>query len=348
MLAFLAAFDVGDRVALARPGYPAYKNILSALGCEVVELDCGPETRYQPTVSQLTRRTTAAGSTGHGRAPANPTGTMITPAELAAIAEWCADHDVRLISDEIYHGIAYSDEVAQATAATYLGQGAVVVNSFSKYWAMTGWRLGWLRAARRPGRAGRRPRGQRGALPPALAQHAGIAAFTPEGYAAAAENVGAVRGVARPCSLERLGELGWRPVAPADGAFYLYGDIAVVRAGLRHLVRPAPRRGRRRHHTWDRLRRGAGARLGAAVVRVVAGHGVARGGPDRGLAQDALIGVRLSRGGAAPRGAPPTRSPAPRARRRRRRSPRSDRPRRRTRAGWRPSSPGPAHRARCG
>ncbi|WP_125775713.1 pyridoxal phosphate-dependent aminotransferase [Antribacter gilvus] len=230
VLAFLAAFDVGDRVALARPGYPAYKNILAALGCEVVELDCGPETRYQPTVSQLQEAYYGGGLDGLVVAsPANPTGTMITPAELAAVADWCADHDVRLISDEIYHGIAYSDEVAQATAVAYTEQGAVVVNSFSKYWAMTGWRLGWLVLPDELVGPVDALAGNVALSPPALAQHAGIAAFTVEGYAAAAANVQRYA-ASRAALLERLPDLGWSPVAPADGAFYLYGNIS--RTGL--------------------------------------------------------------------------------------------------------------------
>jgi aspartate/methionine/tyrosine aminotransferase len=226
VLAFLAAFDVGDRVALARPGYPAYKNILSALGCEVVELDCGPQTRYQPTVSQLMEAYYGGGLDGVVVAsPANPTGTMITPAELDAIAGWCADHDVRLISDEIYHGIAYTDDVQQSTAASYTDRGAVVVNSFSKYWAMTGWRLGWLVLPDELVGPVDALAGNVALSPPALAQHAGIAAFTPEGYAAAAENVAAYA-ASRAALLDRVDELGWRPVAPADGAFYLYGNVS--------------------------------------------------------------------------------------------------------------------------
>ncbi|WP_418275491.1 pyridoxal phosphate-dependent aminotransferase [Isoptericola jiangsuensis] len=226
LLAFLAAFDVGDRVALARPGYPAYKNILAALGCEVVELDCGPETRYQPTVSQLMGAYYDGGLDGLVVAsPANPTGTMIAPAELAAVAGWCAEHDVRLISDEIYHGISYGDDVQQATAATYTGQGAVVVNSFSKYWAMTGWRLGWLVLPDELVAPVDALAGNVALSPPALAQHAGVAAFTAEGYAAAGENVAAYA-ASRAALLDRVDELGWRPVAPADGAFYLYGNIA--------------------------------------------------------------------------------------------------------------------------
>ena len=183
MLAFLAAFDVGDRVALARPGYPAYKNILAALGCEVVELDCGPETRYQPTVAQL--------EAVEGRldglvvaSPANPTGTMIREEELAALAGWCADRGVRLVSDEIYHGITYGGP-RPSTAAQYLDRGAVVVNSFSKYWAMTGWRLGWMLLPEDLVASVDALAGNVALCPPALAQHAGVAALSPQGYAAA-------------------------------------------------------------------------------------------------------------------------------------------------------------------
>jgi aspartate/methionine/tyrosine aminotransferase len=226
VLAFLAAFDVGDRVALARPGYPAYKNILAALGCEVVELDCGPETRYQPTVSQLMEAYYGGGLDGVMVAsPANPTGTMIAPAELDAVARWCAEHEVRLISDEIYHGIAYSREVQQATAALHTGRGAVVVNSFSKYWAMTGWRLGWLVLPDELVGPVDALAGNVALSPPALAQHAGIAAFSAAGYAAAAENVERYT-TSRTALLDRVDELGWRPVAPADGAFYLYGNVS--------------------------------------------------------------------------------------------------------------------------
>lgn len=234
MLAFLAAFDVGDRVALARPGYPAYRNILTSLGCEVVELDCGPETRYQPTISQLQEAYYAGGLDGLVVAsPANPTGTMIPADELAALARWCEEFDVRLVSDEIYHGITYdepgTDAVATATAASYLGSGAIVVNSFSKYWAMTGWRLGWLVLPDDLVSAVDALASNVALCPPALAQHAGTAAFSAEGYAAARANVEQYR-ESRRLVLDRLDELGWDPVAPADGAFYVYADVS--RSGL--------------------------------------------------------------------------------------------------------------------
>src|SRR4051794_20141662 len=223
MLAFLAAFDVGDRVALAVPGYPAYANILAALGCEVVVLPCGPETRYQPTVAQLE----ALEQPVEGlvlASPANPTGTMIDPDELAALAQWCGDRGVRLVGDEIYHGITYGS-AATATAAHYLDRGAVVVNSFSKYWAMTGWRLGWLVLPDDLVSAVDALAGNVALCPPALAQHAGVAAFSPDGYAAARENVERYA-AAREHLLGRLPELGWSRIAPADGAFYLYADIS--------------------------------------------------------------------------------------------------------------------------
>ncbi len=225
LLAFVAAFDVGDRVVLARPGYPAYRNILTALGCDVVELDCGPATRYQPTVEQLDTLHAEAPVAGLVVAsPANPTGTMIEAAELEGLSRWCADHGVRLVSDEIYHGITYGGP-GLATAATHLDDGAIVVNSFSKYWAMTGWRLGWLVLPDDLVGAVDALASNVALCPPALAQHAAVAAFTEEAYAAAAANV-ATYATSRGLLLARIAELDWDPVAPADGAFYLYGDVS--------------------------------------------------------------------------------------------------------------------------
>lgn len=224
-LAFLAAFDPGDRVALARPGYPAYRNILTALGCEVVELACGPLTRFQPTVEML--------ASAHARepldgvvlaSPANPTGTMLDPAELGGIAHWCAEHDVRLVSDEIYHGINYT-EAQIATAAQFVSSGAIVVSSFSKYWAMTGWRLGWLILPEDLVGPVDALAGNFSLCPPTLAQHAGIAALSPAGMAAARQGVTGFA-TARDLLMASLPELGWTNVAPADGAFYLYADVS--------------------------------------------------------------------------------------------------------------------------
>ena len=188
LLAFLAAFDVGDRVALAVPGYPAYANILAALGCEVVTLPCGPETRYQPTVAQLE----ALDAPVDGlvvASPANPTGTMID-AGRAGRARGLVRRARRAAGqrrDLPRHHLRLGDD--RRPPRRYLDRGAVVVNSFSKYWAMTGWRLGWLVLPDDLVTAVGALAGNVALCPPALAQHAGVAAFSPAGYAAARENV---------------------------------------------------------------------------------------------------------------------------------------------------------------
>jgi aspartate/methionine/tyrosine aminotransferase len=138
-LAFLAAFEPGDRVALAAPGYPAYRNILSALGLETVLIEVGENAHYQPNPELLADIPNLAGLIV--ASPANPTGTMIAPAELARLADYCRERGIRLVSDEIYHGIVY--EGAAETARAF-GREAIIVNSFSKYYSMTGWRLGWM------------------------------------------------------------------------------------------------------------------------------------------------------------------------------------------------------------
>ena len=132
-LAFLAAFEPGDRVALAAPGYPAYRNILSALGLETVLLEVGENAHYQPSPELLADYPDLAGLII--ASPANPTGTMIAPAELRRLSDYCRGRGIRLVSDEIYHGITY--EGAAATARAF-GRETIVVNSFSKYYSMTG------------------------------------------------------------------------------------------------------------------------------------------------------------------------------------------------------------------
>jgi aspartate/methionine/tyrosine aminotransferase len=224
MLAFLAAFDVGDRVALARPGYPAYANILRALGCEVVELPCGPETRWRPTVEQLDALDAPIdGLVVAG--PANPTGTVIDRAALDALVGWSADHGVRLVSDEIYHGVTYSG--GRGTSAREFGEESIVVSSFSKYWGMTGWRLGWLLLPEDLAAPVDALAGNVALCPPALAQHAGVAAFSEAGYAAARDNV-TQYAASRRLVLDRLPDVGWSRVAPADGAFYVYADVSAT------------------------------------------------------------------------------------------------------------------------
>src|SRR6201996_3741472 len=139
-LAFLAAFNPGDRIAMAAPFYPPYVNILTALGMTPVILEAGLDTRFQPSVAMLERLDPPPDGLIVA-SPSNPAGTMLHPDELAALAAWCDGAGVRLISDEIYHGLNYDSPIA--TAAAVSGS-AVVVNSFSKYFSMTGWRIGWL------------------------------------------------------------------------------------------------------------------------------------------------------------------------------------------------------------
>ena len=223
LLAFLAAFEPGDRVAIARPGYPCYRNVLSALGCEVVELATGPESRFQPTVDMLE----ALDPPVQGlvvASPANPTGTMLAPEELAALASWCEASGVQLISDEIYHGISYADARRDA-CAWETSREAVVFHSFSKYFSMTGWRLGWMLVPRRLRRAVDVLTGNFTICPPVLAQHAAVAAFTEASYA---EVDGHVERYAenRALLLDGLPRLGLDRLAPADGAFYIYADVS--------------------------------------------------------------------------------------------------------------------------
>jgi aspartate/methionine/tyrosine aminotransferase len=223
LLAFLACFDVGDRVAIASPGYPCYRNILSALGCEVVEIPCGPETRFQPTVQMLDYLDPPVQGVIVA-SPANPTGTVIPPDELAAIASWCESRGARLISDEVYHGLVYAGAPA-VSCAWATSRDSVVVNSFSKYFAMTGWRLGWLLVPQELQRAVDRLTGNFTICPPALAQYAAVAAFTSESIA---ESDALLRHYAanRQMLLDGLRGLGIDRVAPTDGAFYVYADVS--------------------------------------------------------------------------------------------------------------------------
>lgn len=221
LLAFLAAFEAGDRVAIARPGYPCYRNVLTALGCEVVELPTGPESRFQPTVAMLE----ALDQPAQGlivASPANPTGTMLNPTELAGLAHWCETNGVQLISDEIYHGITYGS--ASGSCAWETSREAVVFDSFSKYFCMTGWRVGWMLVPERLRRAVDVLAGNFTICPPVLSQHAAIAAFDEDSYAECDANV-ARYAENRRLLLEGLPHLGIDRLAPADGAFYVYADI---------------------------------------------------------------------------------------------------------------------------
>lgn len=218
LLSFLAAFDVGDRVAIAAPGYPAYRNILSAVGLEPVSLASGPEHRFQPTPELLD---------GDGRAidgllvasPANPTGTMLPPEALKELIDYCAARRMHFISDEIYHGITYG---ARAATALSLTDEAIVINSFSKYFCMTGWRLGWMVVPERLVRPVECLAQNLFVSPSALSQLAAIEAFEC-GEELDANVVRYARN--RALLLDQLPAAGFDRMAPADGAFYLFADV---------------------------------------------------------------------------------------------------------------------------
>ena len=220
VLAFLAAFDPGDRVALAAPGYPGYRHILSTFGIEPVILEAGPETRFQPSVELIE----AAGGSLDGlivASPSNPAGTMLSAADLARLADYCTEHGIRLVSDEIYHGLAFGEKAA--TAAAHCDNGAIVINSFSKEFSMTGWRLGWMVVPEDLMRAVECLAQNLFVSPPTLSQQAAVAAF--ECYDELDANV-ARYARNRALLLDELPKAGFDALAPADGAFYIYADVS--------------------------------------------------------------------------------------------------------------------------
>jgi aspartate/methionine/tyrosine aminotransferase len=221
LLSFLSAFEVGDRVAMVRPGYPAYRNLLSALGCEIVEFAADERTRFQPTTALLDELGPIKGLIV--ASPSNPTGTVLPAGELAAIDGWCSSRGVQLISDEIYHGIAYDGDAVGSSWQS--GRESLVLGSFSKYFAMTGWRLGWMLVPQRLHRAVEVLSGNFAICPPAIAQYAAVAAFEPESYAELDGHVAHYRSN-RDLLVDGLKRIGLHKVAPIDGAFYAYIDVS--------------------------------------------------------------------------------------------------------------------------
>ena len=218
-LAFLAAFNPGDRVALTAPFYPPYVNILTALGIQPVILEAGAATRFQPSVAMLERLDPPPDGLIVA-SPCNPAGTMLHPEELAAIAAWCDRTGVRLISDEIYHGLNYASPIACAAS---FSPHAVVVNSFSKYFSMTGWRIGWLLLPEDLIRPVECLAQNLFISAPHLCQIAAEAAFDCHDELAA--NVARYRR-SRDHLLRALPGTGFEQLSPAEGAFYLFADIS--------------------------------------------------------------------------------------------------------------------------
>jgi aspartate/methionine/tyrosine aminotransferase len=218
VLALSCLFAPGDRVAFARPGYVAYRNTVKALHLVPVEIGCGEAERFQITAAAIE----ALDPAPHGlilASPANPTGTIIPAEELAAIAAVCRRRGIRIVSDEIYHGLSY---IGPARSTLQEEPEALIVNSFSKYFSMAGWRLGWLVVPPSLIDAARARMGNLFLTPPSLAQHAGLVAFDCHD-----ELEGHIRTYARnrELLLAALPALGLRRIAPPDGAFYIYADI---------------------------------------------------------------------------------------------------------------------------
>jgi len=221
ILGFIALFEPGDRVAIANPGYPPYRHILTALGCEPVLIDTGPETRWALSPEALIaahRKTPLKGLLV--ASPANPTGTMMSAEALRALIEAAEGEGIRVISDEIYHGLDYA---FRAETALKLSERCVVINSFSKYFCMTGWRIGWMVLPPALVRTVDRLAGNLAISVPTLSQIAAEAAFdgrdemetVKHGYE---EN--------RRILVEGLPKAGLDKFLPVDGAFYLYANIA--------------------------------------------------------------------------------------------------------------------------
>ena len=215
----LAWLRPGDVIAMARPGYVAYRNTVKALHMVPLEIACGPETRYQLTAATLAALDPAPAGVILA-SPANPTGTIIPAAELAAIAEVARKIGARIISDEIYHGLSY---VGPTPSVLEFEPEAWVVNSFSKYFSMVAWRLGWLVVPADHIERARAFMGNLFLTPPSLSQHAGLIAMDCteelEGHLATYR-------ANRDILLEALPSLGLTRIAPPDGAFYIYADVS--------------------------------------------------------------------------------------------------------------------------
>ncbi len=217
-LAFLALFDAGDRVAIARPGYAAYRNILAALGIETVEIEVSAENGFTLTPEALE----AAGRIDGVllASPANPTGTVTDRERLAALSAYCREKGIAFISDEIYHGLTFVGE--EATALEF-GEEAVVINSFSKYYCMTGWRIGWMVLPEALARPVERIAQSLYISAPELSQVAAEAALGAEAELDVYRDAYRQN---RDFLVKRLPELGFAIASPMDGAFYAYADVS--------------------------------------------------------------------------------------------------------------------------
>jgi aspartate/methionine/tyrosine aminotransferase len=221
ILAFLALFESGDRVAVALPGYPPYRHILSALGCKPVLIETTQATRWAITPEMLLAEHRKAPLNGVLIAsPANPTGTMIQAQALRALIAAAESEGIIFISDEIYHGLDYA---FPAETAAKLSESAVIINSFSKYFCMTGWRIGWMVLPPALIRSVERLQGNLAISVPALSQIAALAAFDGRAEMEAVKHGYEEN---RRILLAGLPKIGFEKILPVDGAFYLYADVS--------------------------------------------------------------------------------------------------------------------------
>jgi aspartate/methionine/tyrosine aminotransferase len=221
ILAFCALFDAGARVAIADPGYPAYRNILRALDCVPVRLAADAATRFQPDPHLLADASRAGPLAGVlAASPANPTGAMLDAQAMAALIGECRRIGASFVSDEIYHGIEYA---GRAASALEISDDVIVVNSFSKYFSMTGWRVGWMVVPDALTETVERLAQNLFICPPHIAQVAALAAMDAEDELEA--NVAVYR-ANRDLLLNELPRAGFSCFAPCDGAFYLYADVS--------------------------------------------------------------------------------------------------------------------------
>lgn len=223
VLAFLSMFDVGQRVAISAPGYPAYRNILKALGLEVVEIPTGAETRYALSGAAIAAAHAEKPLAGLlAMSPANPTGVVMSPEVIADLSATCRNLGIAFISDEIYHGLTY--EQPAETALTF-DQNTVIINSFSKYFCMTGWRVGWMVVPPQLVRPIERLQQNMAISVPYLSQIAALAAFDGQ-----AEMEVVRQGYARnrEILMNELPGVGFGRFLPIDGAFYVYADVSAL------------------------------------------------------------------------------------------------------------------------
>jgi len=222
-LSFLMLFDQGGALGLPQPGYPCYRHIASALGLRPVAVEAGPAEQWMPTPRALEEAASSAGGALDGlivASPANPTGTMLGPSDMGALVDYCRSRGMWFISDEIYHGLEHT--IDAQTALRFSGD-AIVVNSLSKYYCMTGWRIGWMVVPERLVRVAERLQQNLYICAPTLSQIAATAAFDATDEL---DEIKAGYGRNRKHLLGVLGEAGLKDLAPADGAFYIYANVS--------------------------------------------------------------------------------------------------------------------------